>query len=282
MSLEVSSPKGQPKEVLPKELVAILENERRSVLVYDIETMPAPEETIRQFFKEENVKLPKHPGQFDPQQVKYGNIKDPAKRDKKLHDEMAKHRQALASYITDCEKAKHDAWEEFVAGAALSPAIGRVLAIGYGLATKDGLVYCLDVDEENERNLLRRHWALVNPVWRRGGKLVSFNGHRFDYPFCRRRSWAYEDVNPPNLVTKYRKMEDFCVDALEEYRTGGGWNENIKLDELAKIMGFGGKLEGMTGALFYETWKSDPEKALDYLARDVELTYLVAKRMGVI
>jgi hypothetical protein len=283
MTLEVQEPKqGQPKEVSPKELVATLKNERRAILVYDIETMPAPEEDIRIFFREEKIKLPKHPGNFDPQKVKYGNIKDPKKKDEKLQAEMAKHRQALASYIQDCEQAKKDAWDEFVAGAALSPTIGRVLAIGYGLVTKDGLVYCLDIDEENERNLLRRHWAIAAPVGARGGKLVSFNGHRFDYPFLRRRSWAYDDVDAPCLITKYRKMEDFCVDALEEYRTGGGWNENIKLDDLAKMMGLGGKTEGMTGDLFYETWKTDPEKALDYLARDVELTYLVAQRMGII
>ncbi len=283
MTLEITEGgQGQPKEISPKELVATLKNDRRSVLIYDIETMPAPEEVIRTFFKEDKVKLPKHPGTFDASSVKYGNMKDPKKKDEKLQAEMAKHRQALASYIQDCEQAKRDAWDEFVAGAALSPTIGRVLAVGYGLVTKDGLVYCLDVDEENERNLLRRHWAILAPVGSRGGKVISFNGHRFDYPFMRRRSWAYDNVEAPNLVTKYRKMEDAYIDALEEYRTGGSWSENIKLDDLGKLMGIGGKTEGMTGDLFYETWKSNPEAALDYLARDVELTYLVAQRMGII
>lgn len=274
------------REWTPRQLNDYLANERRVTVVYDIETMPADEGTIRTFFREEKVKLPKHPGEFDPSKVKYGNTKKEDLKRQKLEAEMAKHRQALASYVDDCEKAKREAWEEFVQGATLSPATGRVLAIGYGVVVKDELIYVMDIGEKDgkpdERNLIRRHWLFVESLRRRAGKLVSFNGHRFDYPFLRRRTWAYDDVKAPNLITKYRKMEDFCIDALEEYRTGGSWAENIKLDDLARMMGLGGKLEGLTGDLFHVLWKEDPEKALDYLARDVELTALVAQRMELI
>jgi hypothetical protein len=270
------------KELQPPELRDLLANERRCTVVYDIETGPADEETVRRFFKEDKVKRPAHPGEFDPHKVKYGNTKDAAKRRAKLEDEMAKHRLALANYVSDCEKAVQEAWKDFYDRAALDPTTGRVLAIGYGVVRPDGIWYCMDLAGSDERNLIRRHWLFVESLRKRAGKLVSFNGHRFDYPFLRRRSWAYADVKPPNLVTKYRKMEDFCIDALEEYRTGGSWSENISLDDLGMMLGLGGKTEGMTGALFYQVLKDDAGKALDYLARDVELTYLVAQRMELI
>jgi hypothetical protein len=265
------------------DLESVLANERRCVLFFDIETRPADEETLRAFFKEEEVVLPNHPGEFDPAKVKYGNTQDVAKKREKLHSDMAKHRLALANWETDCEKAKQEAWEEHVAKSTLSSLTGRVMAIGYGLMRGSETQVCLDVDPAKERPLVERFWKLVRLVGKRGGRLVSFNGSKFDLPFMTRRSWAYEDVVPPKLRTKYNKYEDYCVDTAEVWKQGVyGSNGYVKLDQLAQMMGCRRKLEGMSGAHFHSTWREDEERARKYLELDVLVLSDVARRMGVV
>ena len=157
------------------------------------------------------------------------------------------------------------------------------MAIGYGLKLGGTDVRLfLDIEPEDEHGLLLRLWKFVELVRKRGHKLVSFNGHSFDLSFCRRRSWAYEDINPPDLVTKYRSYEDFCIDTYEVYKKGGGYRDSIKLRNLAKMMGVTGKLEGVTGDMFHSLYRSDPDLAIKYLTLDVLSLAAVAERQRVI
>lgn len=282
MRTEIPENYDMPPEISIRELGDVLMNERRCVLFYDIETQPAPEETLAELFTDEEVKLPNYPGVFDPMKVKYGNMKDPEKRQAKLNEEIAKHELALASWHDDCQKAKDEAWVEFKHKATLKPHTGRVMSIGYGLKRGTETQLCLDVQPTDERILLLRFWRLAGLIRKRDGKLVSFNGHSFDLPFLVRRSWAYEDVNPLMLLNKYRKYEDFCIDALEVYRQGGSWSDSIKLDRLAQMMGVQRKLEGMTGDMFWQVYRDDPERALDYMALDVHSLAAVAERMRLV
>lgn len=267
-----------PPEISTRELEAFLGNTRHCVLFYDIETRPAEDEVVLAAFQDANVKLPPYPGVFDPMKVAYGNTKDVEKRKAKLTDDMVKHNIKLASWDDECKKAKEEAWQEFRKNATLDSDAGRVMAIGYGLKRGTDVQLCLDVEPECERNLLLRFWRFVNLIRKRDGKLISFNGNSFDIPFCTWRSWAYEDINPPRLVTKYRKYEDFCVDCHEEYKLGV-YGAHIKLKKLARLMRVPGKLEGMTGDQFWQVYGEDQEKALDYLAHDVHCLAAVAERM---
>ena len=143
-----------------------------------------------------------------------------AKRKAKLTDEQRKHRLALANYDAECKEAKEEAWMSHVNRATLDVCTGRVLAVGYGLSFKgQEPKLFLDVSED-EHGLLSRFWGLAACAKKRGGKLVSFNGHGFDIPFMVSRSWAYDDVVPLNLLTKYNKYEDFCIDTAITYRQG--------------------------------------------------------------
>lgn len=265
------------------ELEALVANERKWTLFYDIETGPAPEELVYEFFDEGAVKLPEHPGEFDPSKIKYGNTKDPKKKAEKLATEKAKHRQALASYDDDCRAAVDQAWNAFMEGAPLDPCIGRVLAIGYGIVVKGKEpLLLLDIEPGAEQNLLRRFWTLAGNAKRRNGRLVSFNGHFFDLPFMVARSWAHPDLPPLNFMTKYNKMEDFCVDVAVVYRQGRyGASGAIKLDKLAKMLGVRRKLEGVTGDMFHKLIKEDPERAAEYLELDILVLYDIARRMNI-
>lgn len=270
-----------PRYIDAKELEAVLANERRWSLFYDIETEPADDETLYSFFDESAVTLPEHPGEFDPKKVKYGNTKDAKKRAEKLALDKTKHQQALASYDTDCREAIDAAWNAHVEKATLDPCTGRVLAIGYGLLVKgkEPLLF-LDIDQ-GEDVMLRRAWSLFSHAKKRNGHLVSFNGHFFDLPFMVGRSWAYPDLPPLNFLTKYNKMEDFCIDVAVHYRQGRyGKSGAIKLDKLAQMMGVRRKLEGMTGDQFHKVYREDPERAAEYLELDVLVLHDVARRMN--
>ena len=266
-------------EITFEEIFETLRNDRGRALFFDIETMPADNETLTALFEDEEIELPKYPGVFDASKVKYGNTKDPEKRQAKLNEEMAKHNQALASWDDDCKQAREEAWKKFLGKSTLSVTAGRIAAIGYGLRCDKEVRLLLDVRPTDERSMLLNLWKFVALVRKRNHKLVSFNGWRFDLPFCVRRSWAYTDVTPPVLINKYNKYEENFVDALAEYRMGGPWTETIKLDHLARMMGVRRKLEGMTGDRFWQVLEEDEEKALNYLAGDIYCLADVAERM---
>jgi predicted PolB exonuclease-like 3'-5' exonuclease len=240
--------------------------------------MPVDEETLLELFKEEDVELPKHPGTFDAMKVKYGNTKDPVKRQALLSEKMAAHNVALASWDDDCKQAREDAWVKFKSKATLGATTGKVMAIGYGIRAGTEVRLFLDVQTADERNVLLRLWKLVTLVRKRNHKLVSFNGHRFDLPFCVHRSWAYEDVTPINLLTKYNNYDECCTDVYEVWKQGN-YQAHIKLDHLARMMGVRRKLEGMTGGQFWQVYGEDQDKALDYLAHDIWCLADVSARM---
>lgn len=284
---EVSDIDNDNASISYREFVALIENTRGPNILFDIETGPAPESVLADLFDPSEVALPKDPGKFDPSKVKYGNTKDPEKRREKLNSDIVRHTQEVEGWKDACQKAVDDAWERFVEKAALSALTGRVLAIGYGLVDKsvttDEPLVTLYVDvDDTEYNIITRLWEIVSITRKRFGKVVSFNGHGFDFPMCRRRSWAYSGINPPNLITKYNKYEDFSVDVLEEYKRGGYYGDGIKLNNLAKLMGVRQKLEGVTGDMFYKLVVEDHELAIKYLQGDITCLAAVARRMKII
>lgn len=246
---------------------------------YDIETGPAADAVLRVMYDESKVKLPKHPGQFDPTKIKYGNMGE-AKRKEKYAAKFQEHQQLCASFDADCAAARQEHWDEFVSQAPLHAETAEVLAVGYGIETSDGLQVCLDITEGHEADLLIHFWQIAEIVRNRAGNLISFNGNRFDIPVLTRRSWV-QDVDCLYLRTKYNKMEDWCVDALDHWRMGGSWNDNIKLSKVATLLGTTSKLEGMTGDQFWEVLKTDRRKAREYLYFDILSLAGVAKRFKI-
>ena len=242
-----------------------------SPLFFDIETGPLPLDVIKQITRPFKSKL-KHPGEFDPQSVKYGVTKDEAKRAAKLQDCMDKHEAAIADYESKASKEEADYWQDILDRAALSALTGRVLAIGYGSDAGETVDH-IDSEERkgDESALLIGFWSKFVRCRDARRKMVGFNIKLFDVPFLVQRS-VILGVDVPETIMDGRYLSSVFVDLNDLWMVGGrGFNGN--LDEISRACGFGQKPDGVSGAHFFQTYAnlSTRSQAIDYLVNDVAL-----------
>jgi Predicted 3'-5' exonuclease related to the exonuclease domain of PolB len=162
--------------------------------------------------------------------------------------------------------------DQLVAGAALSAVTGRVLAVGI-LRDDDSPCY---IAPDDEAELLRKTWRELEHK-RAGEVFVTFYGHRFDFPFLARRSWANRVAVPEWFPRDGRYPRHAFVD-LAEFWQCGDRGESISLDRLAKFLGLPGK--NGSGADFATIWQTDRAAALEYLASDLRLTRAIFERIN--
>lgn len=162
------------------------------------------------------------------------------------------------------------ALEDFKRRAALDATTGKVLAIG--LKSEKGTVI---LDSVNEDKLLTEFWAKASACETAGRSLVGHNVLNFDLPFLARRSWMRGiDFEMPR----------HCIKDTMKVWGCNCYGETIGLDRLAKALGLPGKTEGVSGADFARLWNGEPEEqqlARQYLLTDLEVTWNVANRLGV-
>lgn len=183
-----------------------------------------------------------------------GNLKDPAK----------------------IEAAIEKKRTEFVEKAALSPLTGRVLAIGAVFTDLTDNPEYQVVCGDSEQHMISWFWDRVED----SREIIGFNSNHFDVPFMIRRSWALGIDVPIDMVDKWGRIErGFSLDLMDTWRLGDRMLFT-SLDTIAKFFGVGEKTGD--GAQFADLLKIDEEAALEYLENDVQLTYRIAKRMGVI
>ena len=241
-------------------------------LVFDIETSPAPWSEIEQFY----VPPPAMP-QWSDEMCKFGNLKDVTKKLEKLAADKAKYEAELAG-----EKSARDAHKcEWASRAALSPLTGQVLAIGF---KKADAVAVLGDDGEDEPTILSQFWKLFRKYHGSGGRMIGWNSNGFDVPFLVRRSW-YHGVEVPDIYgTNPRYLCGTFVDLMQRWQVGSNGYE--KLDTAARWLGLGGKPEGVDGSHFAALWRSGDvgsvAAAIQYLENDLDMTWKLAERMGVI
>jgi predicted PolB exonuclease-like 3'-5' exonuclease len=214
-------------------------------IVFDIETGPLAEEVIESLVPE-----------FDPTTVKVGNLKDEEK---------------IKAKVANAEVAHREKW---FSKAALSPLTGQVLAIGMRNVGGKYNIGCVD-DKVNEAALLSAFWLNYMQL-DAGSHLVGFNSHHFDLPFLVRRSWMNNVTVPDGLRERGRFQRS--IDLADEWRMTD--HEYISLDTISKAFGLSGK-DG-NGAEFAATFEQNREAAIQYLRKDVELTWHVAMFMQVI
>ena len=211
------------------------------MIVFDIETGPMDEEILASQF------VPKTKEEFvGAQRWKPETIEE-----------------KYTSYLTT-------ALEDFKRRAALDATTGKVLAIG--LKNEKGSVI---LDSLNEDELLTKFWEKAANCEATGRSLVGHNVFGFDLPFLARRSWmrGIDFQMPRNCIKDTMKVWGCNC-----------YGDTIGLDRLAKALGLDGKTKGVSGADFARLWNGTPEEhelAKQYLLTDLDLTWNIANRLGV-
>lgn len=251
------------------------------MLVFDIETRPDIEKCEQVFDFQSELK---HPGTFNPDSVKLGNLKDEKKIAEKIEAARQKHEEAIRSYDEDREAEYAKAWNQFVSTAALDPCCGRVAAIGFR-SDRGYIIRMADLHSdanESEASMVQEFWELCKSLHKQGRKLVGHNIHEFDLPFLVVRSWALGiDVPPVFMPRNDRYWPDIFVDTRKKFLLGRyGKGSKSSLDWVCKTFELPDK-DGQSGADFYRKLEEDPEAAEEYLKNDIDISYAVAERMGI-
>lgn len=200
----------------------------------------------------------------NPDHMKYGNLKDPEKRE-------AAEKQAYAIYYSRAEKL-YPLWA----------ATGRVLSIGHNYSdTPEDEVYVNHISSDmDEKTMLEIFWDMVADI-AGTGILVGFNSNNFDIPFLVKRSWI-------NNVTPYplkegRWFKPFVVDLYDV------WNINGKAEgypyvsnsmaSILNMLNLGNKDTTM-GSKFQQVFVEDLDKAIGYAKDDVIYTRRLYDRLS--
>jgi predicted PolB exonuclease-like 3'-5' exonuclease len=166
----------------------------------------------------------------------------------------------------------------------------RVAVISCALrAGKDLRVWSLAGPEQGEAEIIQRFFDGIEKFTPR---LVSWNGGGFDLPVLHYRGLIH-GVRAPrywdlgdgdyvdsrnfkwnNYISRYHTRHLDLMDLLALYQA----RANAPLDELAKLIGFPGKL-GMDGGKVWDAWQAGETGGIrDYCETDVMNTYLVFLR----
>jgi hypothetical protein len=207
--------------------------------VFDIETGPLPDDQLIM------------PDFNDPEEVKVGNLKDPAK----------------------IEAKRQEYRNRFLERAALSALSGQILALGILGPTKNDLLVFLD----DEPAIIRIFFEKFIGDRKTLTRWVGFNVAGFDIPMIVRRAWHHR-IPVPGGLFKGRYLSSWFVDLAEIWRCSAHEKELISLDRLARFLGLAGK-DG-NGAGFAALLYQEPKAAIEYLRRDLELTWQIAERFG--
>ena len=259
-------------------------------LVFDIETGCEPDDILETLFTFDESTVKNYrllTAEFDPSNVKVGNMKDPAKITAKVEAAREKFEADKSSVSENIESARAEAWQTFRDRAALSPLTGRVLAIGWWNPdeSESSVAYVLEGKESvSEKEIIEQFLSLADAVLSDSGSLVGHNIIGFDLPFLLRRGLKH-GIRPPKTITnalaQYRPNN--LIDTMREWQFGNRAEGFAKLDQLAAF--FGTRRKTGDGADFHKKFFGTPEKrieALEYLHNDVVMTAGVAVKMRLI
>jgi hypothetical protein len=215
-------------------------------IILDIETIPLPE-----------AKLAAMKPEFNPEDVKLGNTKDPEK----------------VSAAIEAARQKHETG--FFDNAALSARTGQVAMVGLLAADK------VNILEGSEKDILTATWKALQPNPTKVAiTAVGYNTILFDIPYLCRRSWI-NGVQIPVWVLDDRHYPNrkYFRDLREMWQCGDRQESHGGLDGLCKAFGILGKMQGVTGKDFPRLFIEDIAKARQYLEQDLRATASLANAM---
>ncbi len=162
----------------------------------------------------------------------------------------------------------------------------KVVAISCALRDKEDFrVWSLGSVADSEADLIRRFFEGIEKY---SPQLVSWNGGGFDLPVLHYRSLVHgivarrywdlgeddRDFKWNNYLSRYHTRHLDLMDILALYQP----RANAPLDELAKLMGYPGKL-GMDGSQVWRAFQAGEIAAIrNYCETDVVNTYLLYLR----
>lgn len=162
----------------------------------------------------------------------------------------------------------------------------RIVAISVVVRTDEWVkVWSLGELESTEKELISRFFQGVE---RYQPTLVSWNGSGFDLPVLHYRSllqgvaapryWEAGDNDPAfkwnNYLGRYHQRHTDLMEVLASYQS----RAYAPLDEIAKLLGFPGKM-GMEGGAVWQQYESSNLQCIrDYCETDVLNTYLIYLR----
>jgi len=282
---------GEPTEPQPAEPETKPDADRiagnKTALVFDIETGPVASDELEELFEFDETKTKGYEllgADFNPADVKLGNLKDKQKIKDKINAEERKFSEAKANARASIAQERETAWLSFADKAALSPLTGQVLAIGvwWSSGSPEPALYLQGEDGfESETNLLAEWWDLVRDAIRTDSRLIGFNSDAFDLPFLVRRSWKLGVVVPPEVIVAGRWHRCF-IDLMRQWACGV-YGERVSMDRLAAYFGCTRKNgEAAEFARLFNGTDEERKQAVEYLRNDLRMTLDVADRMNVI
>lgn len=184
----------------------------------------------------------------------------------------------------------HKRAEETGGSEFLRHHLHRIVAISVVLQTPDKFrVWSLGDPDAPEAELLQRFFDGID---RYTPTMVSWNGGGFDLPVIHYRSLLHgvaaprywdtgsddRDFKWNNYLSRYHERHTDVMDVLAGYQP----RANARLDEIAAMLGFPGKM-GMSGAKVWDSFlEGDIEGIRNYCETDVLNTYLVFIRFQMI
>jgi len=174
-------------------------------------------------------------------------------------------------YIDGSEVGAYDTQDAYNLGDFTVPNNMQVGIYGGGFDVLKETTTYLATDKFSEKQILEEFWTLVR--MNNNYEFVGFNVYGFDLPFLVKRSWA-NGITPPMALLRTNKgywVHQF-IDLRMLWQMGdrqapGG------LDVIGRFLT--GKGKTGSGADFADLWVEDKDKALDYLAHDLQLTRAV-------
>jgi DNA polymerase III epsilon subunit-like protein len=234
--------------------------------VFDIETMGVPS------------KVKEHCSYPAFQEPKYGNLKDPIKRE-----------QFYQQKKEEWENAEADWWQKQIDRSALDSTTGRIVAIGYvspyAHTGEESLWDKMEIDgisssdhDACETRILNNFWKRFNEACVSYGHIIGHNIEKFDLPFIMQRSWQL-GIRISPMIMNGRYYHRQIIDTMKLW-TCYAFNEYISLDKLAKILSLGKKMDNYEAVQFAQDWLGgDKETAEFYLKTDLDLTYKIYERL---
>jgi predicted PolB exonuclease-like 3'-5' exonuclease len=194
----------------------------------------------------------------------------------------------LDEHVSDAEVAEmaFQLRRQKTGGDFLPHHLQRVVAISCVLREGDNFrVWSLGDKNEDEGSIIQRFFDGIDKYT---PQLVSWNGSGFDLPVLHYRGLIHgvqcarywdqgedeKEFKWNNYISRYHSRHLDLMDLLAMY-TG---RANAPLDELAKLIGFPGKL-GMDGSKVWEAYQQGRlDEIRNYCETDVANTYLVFAR----